>query len=72
MKVTETKTTILETKDGSGPRGIYLSIIPLAVQPCHIDLVVGAQLSNRSKSLLDREGLGELIKILQEVHDAML
>lgn len=75
MKVTETKTTIIKTIDGLGPLSTLISIVPSATARS-IDLVIGATIgatySSRCASHLGKEGLGELIKILQEVHDAMV
>lgn len=71
MKVTETRTTIIKTIDDVGPLCTLISIVP-SVTARSIDLVIGATYSSRCASHLDKEGLGELIKILQEVHDAMV
>ena len=68
---TETKTTILETKNGNGPDYTYVSIVP-SYNNRKIDLVIGAHFSARCASGFSKESLGELIKILQKVHDAMV
>lgn len=70
MKVTETKTTIMQTINEMGPCYGLVSIVPSDTARS-IDLVIGAAYSSRCASILDKEGLGDLIKILQEVHDAM-
>lgn len=67
---TQTTTTILETRNGVGPDRTYVSIVP-SCNNRKIDLVIGAYFSDRVASSFSKESLGELIKILQEVHDAM-
>lgn len=70
MKVTETKTTIIQTINAAGPCYGLVSIVPSATARC-IDLVIGARYNNQCACGFTKEGLGDLIKILQEVHDAM-
>ena len=66
MKVTETKTTIIETIDGRGPDYGLVSIAR------SVGLVIGARYLDKNSSNFTKQGLGELIKILQELHDAMV
>ena len=68
---TETKTTILETKNGEGPDYTYVSIVP-SYDNSKVALVIGAHFSDRCASSFSKGALGEMIKILQEVHDAMV
>ena len=68
---TETKTTILETKNGNGPNYTYVSIVPSSDNR-EVDLVIGAHFSACCASRFSKESLGEMIKILQEVQDAMV
>lgn len=66
----ETKTTIIKTKNKSGPDGALISIIPYGDNEA-INLVIGAKYENASAPAFSKEGLEELILILKEVRDAL-
>lgn len=67
---TETKTTIIDTMDGNGPDASLVSITTLG--PRAINLVIGARFRDSCASGFSKEGLGDLIKILRQVHGAMV
>ena len=63
------KKTVFNQHNTNGPDGTYLSI--KSNPDGHIDLVIGASFQHRCASAFSKEGLGELISILQELYDAM-
>lgn len=65
-----TKTTIIKTIDAVGPSGALVSIIPFENNKA-INLVIGAKYRDAYAPSFSKEGLKELILILQEVHDAL-
>ncbi len=69
-----TTRTINTVIDGRGPRFSYMSVVPwgtLLSRYKSIRLVIGAMYENASSCSFSKEGLGELIEILKEIHTAM-
>lgn len=62
---------ILNTKDGGGPCGTWLSIEDCTNVDDGVHIVVGAEYCDRSAMRFTKKGLKKLITILLHVHNAM-
>ena len=65
IKVTKSVAMVI---DGDGPDCTYMSVRPV---PHGISLVIGAKWSDQCCCNLSKNGVAELIAILQDVHSAM-
>jgi hypothetical protein len=65
-----TTTKLCEVIDGMGPGGTYMSVKPYTEGDA-IRLVIGAQWKDECASSLSKDGLGQLICTLQDIHKAM-
>ena len=59
---------IKDVVDGYGPDYCLMSVVS---GHCVIDLVIGAQYRNKCAASLSKEGVGQLISILQDIEKAM-
>ena len=64
-----TKKVLVEVVDGSGPLGIFMSVVPK--DEGIIDLVIGAKYEDNFSCSLSAKGVGKLIDILKEIQEAM-
>lgn len=59
--------------NGNGPFCTYLSVDTHGVKnPTTVDIVIGANYSNRAASAFNKEGLKELIDLFVDIHEAMV
>jgi hypothetical protein len=68
---TVTTKKIVDAINVDGPDGCYMSF---RQEPFHEDtfeMVIGAKFENRCAALFTKEGIKELIDILQEIHDTL-
>lgn len=65
IKVTKSVATVI---DGDGPDCTYMSVKP---SPLGVSLVLGARWKDQSCANLSKNGVAELIAILQDIHSAM-
>jgi hypothetical protein len=64
-----TKKRLVEVVDGEGPDSIQMSV--KSDGPNALELVIGANYNDRSSCYISREGLGQLIETLKEIHEVM-
>lgn len=64
-----TKKTVATVIDGKGP--LYSCMSVSTISGRSIELVIGARYDHRCACAFNKIGLGELIDILSEIHEAM-
>lgn len=69
----KTTTTVEHVQDANGPDLISMSVVPHRIggKVTAIDLVIGAQFSDRHAASLSKKGLLQLAAMLIEIADAM-
>ena len=67
------KKTVQTAINAAGPNCTYLTVDARGVEnPNTVDIVIGANYSNRCASAFDKESIKTLIDLLVDIHEAMV
>lgn len=67
------KKTVQTAINANGPFCTYLSVDARGVEnPQFIDIVIGADYSDRAASAFDKDSIKDLIDLLVDIHEAMV
>jgi len=70
---TVVKKTVQTVINGNGPFCAYLSVDTHGEKnPQFVDIVIGANYSNRAASAFDKDSIKDLIDLLVDIHEAMV